>query len=339
MPCQIAAAARNIWALSRIFAWRVLEGMIGHMRHILEEIHGMPTAGRLAMTAYRLCKVAVAWTFVFIAVGCGAAAAVPMLRHYVVAVLNDPVDLPALKSDARIHYESGAEACALAVAALLPAAVERVEKAQRRPFVHEPAIGVYVSYGAYAKANGLEDPTIAATSRSGRVILSPRLCDKEFDRLDRVLTHELSHAHLFGWRFSPFRRRPPSWFTEGLAVMVSGGGGAEGMSEAAAGEAIDKGYAILVGKEGLWVDFGSIPFEIDPSQDPSLSRQRLAYRQAAMFVEWLSSRDSQAFDKLLRRIENGERFSDAFHASYAGDPRQLWRSFVSDLSRERRRAL
>ena len=282
------------------------------------------------MTAYRL-KVAVVWAFVFIAVGCGAVAAAPMLRHYLVAVLNDPVSLPALKSDARVHYESGAEACALAVAALLPAAIERIEKAQHRPFVQEPAIGVYASYGAYAKANGLEDPTIAATSRSGRVILSPRLCDNEFDRLDRVLTHELSHAHLFDWRFSPFRRRPPSWFTEGLAVMVSGGGGAEGMSEAAAAEAIGKGYTILVGDEGLWVGFNSIPFEIDPPRDPSVSRQRLAYRQAAMFVEWLSGRNSQAFDKLLRRIENGENFRNSFHASYAGGPPSLWRSFVSDL--------
>ena len=184
--------------------------------------------------------------------------------------------------------DDGGEACAHAVAALLPTAIERVEKAQRRPFARQSlAIGVYASYQAYARANGLEDPTIAATSRSGRVILSPRLCDNEIDRLDRVLTHELSHAHLFGWRFSPLRRRPPSWFTEGLAVMVSGGGGAEGMREAAAAEAIGKGYAILVCNEGLWVDFDSIPFEIDPPRDPSVSRQRLAYRQSAMSVEWL----------------------------------------------------
>ncbi|MFZ3179518.1 MAG: hypothetical protein WA156_04760 [Methylocystis silviterrae] len=62
----------------------------------------------MAATAYRL-KVAVAWIFVFIAVGCGAVAAAPMLRHYLVAVLNDPVNLPALKSDARVHYEPGAD--------------------------------------------------------------------------------------------------------------------------------------------------------------------------------------------------------------------------------------
>ena len=131
----------------------------------------------------------------------------------------------------------------------------------------------------------------------------------------------------------------PSLISIMLTLFASSGGFAEGLSEAAAAEAIGKGYAILVGNEGLWVDFDSMPFEIDPPRDPLVSRQRLAYRQSAMFVEWLSGRDSQAFDNLLRRIENGERFGDAFHTSYAGDPPLLWRSFVSGLSRERRRTL
>ena len=74
------------------------------------------------------------------------------------------------------------------------------------------------------------------------------------------------------------------------------------MREAAAAEAIGKGYAILVCNEGLWVDFDSIPFEFDPPPDPSVSRQRLAYRQSAMFVEWLRDRDSLAFDNLLRAL-------------------------------------
>jgi hypothetical protein len=254
-----------------------------------------------------------------------------MLRHYLVAVANDPMRLPVLETDARVHYEPGAKTCALVVAGLLPTAIERIEKAQRRAFAREPAIGVYASYEAYAKANGLEDPTIAATSRSGRVILSPRLCGHEFSRLDGVLTHELSHAHLFGWRFSLLKRRPPSWFTEGLAVMASAGAGAETVSERNAAEAIANGYAILVGDEGLWVDFDSIPFENDPPRDLPLSRQRFAYRQAAMFVEWLNHRDPQGFGSLLLRIENGENFKDSVRASYGRDTIQLWQSFVSDL--------
>ncbi len=283
------------------------------------------------MAAHRLAKL-VAWALVLLAVGRAAVVTAPLLRHYLVAILNDPKDLPALETDPRVHFEPSARRCAQAVAELLPSALARIEEAQGRPFAAAPTIGVYASKDAYAKANGLEDPTIAATSRSGRVLLSPRLCDKEFDRLGAVLTHELSHAHLFGWRFAPFRRRPPSWFTEGLAVMVSGGGGAEGLSDAAASDAIVKGYAIVVGNEGLWLELDAIPFELSPPRDPFSPHQRLAYRQAAMFVAWLRDRDPQAFDRLLQGVENGENFADAFQASYASGPAEQWRKFASALS-------
>ena len=290
------------------------------------------------MATHRFIKIAVVSTLTLIAAGCGAVAAFPLLRHYLVALFNDPRDLPALEADGRVHFQPDAKVCALEVAALLPAAIARVEIAQARRFARAPTIGVYASYDAYARANGLENPNIAATSRSGRVILSPTLCGKERARLPAVLTHELSHAHLFGWRSPLLSARPPSWFTEGLAVMVSGGGGAEGVSETAAAEAIGKGYAIVVKGQGLWVDYASIPFEIEPPRDPprddfTTPRQRLAYRQAAMFVAWLRERDPKAFVQLLLRIENGASFRDSFHASYATSPSEQWRNFVSRLSK------
>jgi len=267
-----------------------------------------------------------------------AGAAVPMLRHYIVARFNDPADLPALASDLRVHYEPEARACAQDVAALLPAALARVEAAQGRPFARAPIVGVYASYENYARANGLGDPGVAAVSRSGRVVLSPTLCGEERVRLPGILAHELSHTHLYGWRSSLFAARPPSWFTEGLAVMVSSGGGAEGVSEAAAADAIRQGYAIVVRGEGVWRDFASIPFESEPPQYPSRDgfatpRQRLAYRQAAMFVVWLRTRDGQGFAGLLRRLEDGESFKDAFTESFAASPEESWRDFVSHLSK------
>ena len=286
------------------------------------------------MTVQHFIKIATVSTFALVAAGCVAVVAVPMLRHYLVALFNDPRDLPVVESDTRVHFEPEARACALDVAALLPAALARVEAAQQRPFARGPTIGVYASYENYARANGLEDPAIAAVSRSGRVLLSPTLCGAERARLRGVLTHELSHVHLFGWRTSLFSARPPSWFTEGLAVMVSNGGGAEGVSEMEAVDALVKGYAIVVTDEGLWRDFASIRFEIEPPRDPSRDdfgafRQRLAYREAAMFVAWLRERDPDAFAELLRHIENGESFRDSFQASYAASSSNLWRVSIS----------
>lgn len=273
-----------------------------------------------------------------LALGVVAVATLPMARHFLMAQFNDPKDMPALASDARIHYEPEARACAQDAAALLPATLARIEAAQGRPFARAPVVGVYASYENYARANGLGDPGVAAVSRSGRVVLSPTLCGEERARLPGILTHELSHTHLYGWRSSLFSSRPPSWFTEGLAVMVSDGGGAEGVSEAAAADAIRDGYAIVVKDKGVWRDFASIPFESEPPQYPSRDdhatpRQRLAYRQAAMFVVWLRALDPQAFAGLLRRIEDGDSFKDAFRASYAASPEESWRDFVSHLSK------
>lgn len=290
------------------------------------------------MTKHRFIKIAAAWTLALLAAGGVAAAAVPMLRHFLVAFVNDPRDLPALESDARVHFEPSARACALDVAALLPAAVAHVESEQGRPFAAPPTIGVYASYDAYGRANGFENPYIAATSRFGRVVLSPTLCAEERRRLKAVLTHELSHAHLFGWRSSPFSARPPSWFTEGLAVMVSDGGGAEGVDDTVAAEAIRKGQAIVVKSDGLWIDFDAIPFDVEPPRDAAQEnnvtpRQRLAYRQAAMFVAWLRERDPQAFAQFLRRIADGESFRESFHVSFTTNPEERWRDFAASLSK------
>jgi hypothetical protein len=243
-----------------------------------------------------------------------------------------------LQRDGRVHFEPEARACSLDVVALPPAALARVGEAQQHPFARGPTIGVYVSYKNYARANGLEDPAIAAVSRSGRVLLSPALYGSERERLLGILTHELSHVHLFGWRSSLFSARPPSWFTEGLAVAVSDGGGAEGVSEVEADEGHCKGYAIVMTDDRRWRDFASIRLEIEPPADPSRAdfitfRQRLAYREAAMFVAWLRERDPDAFAKLLRNIENGESFRDSFQASCAASSSNLGRDFVSRLAK------
>ena len=290
------------------------------------------------MIALRHIKIVALLALALVAAGGVAVAAIPRLRGYLMARLNDPKDLPALTSDGRVHFQSEAETCAVEVASLLPAAVARIETAQGRAFARAPVIGVYASYETYARANTLENPLVAAVSWSGRVVLSPTLCGGERARLPAVLTHELSHAHLFGWRSSPFSRRPPSWFTEGLAVIVSDGGGAEGVSDTQAADAIRKGYAIVVTTDGRWTDFSSIRFETEPPRDPSREdvvtpRQRLAYRQAAMFVAWLRERDPKAFAGLLQRIEDGESFKDAFTANFASSPSEQWRNFVSHLSK------
>jgi hypothetical protein len=116
--------------------------------------------------------------------------------------------------------------------------------------------------------------------------------------------------------------------------MVSNGGAAEGVSDHDAAAAIKSGEEIVVEDEGLWRDLASIPFYGDTKPRSSRdgdSRQRLAYRQAAMFVAWLQSSDPSAFARLLSDLENGDRFGEAFRLTFNESPAMRWKQFVADI--------
>ncbi len=283
------------------------------------------------MSAPSLFRNPAIWGVAFLAIACAATATFLPLLNGLSPLFYDPEDLPRSERDPRVHFEAGANFCAAEVAALLPRAIQHVEAMQGRPFARDPVVAVYSSPALFAKANGFGHPNVAGASQWGRITLSPRLCTTERPRLAAVLTHELSHAHLLSWRSWYVFERPPSWFSEGLAVMVSGGGGAEGVDEEAAAQALLRGYAIAIQHKGRWLDFAAIPFRIEPLV-PSIPRQRLAYRQAAMFVNWLLARRPSAFYQLLHEIESGKPFSAAFLKSYGLPPESQWQDFVSGLA-------
>ena len=266
-----------------------------------------------------------------------ALAVKPKLRAALVAQINDPADLPALAGDARVRFEPGARACAERVAAALPAAIATIEAEHSWPFARPPVVGVYADFSTYARANGVGDTDVAAVSRAGRAILSPVLCATESGRLASVLTHELSHVHLFGWR-PRHTPRPPQWFTEGLAVRASNGGGAESVSDDEAAQAIRRGYAIVL-DDSSWANFLSIPFAVAPTcgQECDLRsyRQRLAYREAALYIGWLRRRDPDAFARLMRALESGANFDAAFRVAFAATPQGLWKEFSASLQASR----
>jgi len=286
----------------------------------------------------RIMAKASGFGLAFIAAAMLALALRPDLRLAARVAWNDPRLLPAFAGAARVHYEPEARACAEAVAEIAPRAIAQIETAHGRGFAQPPIVGVYASFENYARANAMDDPGIAAVTRAGAALLSPTLCGAERDRLEGVLTHELSHVHLSGWR--PFGApRPPQWFTEGLAVMASNGGGAEGVNEAAAAQAIRDGYRVVLDGR-RWIDFATLGFEREPPRDPTKNpltqRQRLAYRQAGMFVGWLRGRDETAFTHLLRALEAGEAFNISLEAAFGEDAQHLWRLFISDLSQQSR---
>ena len=118
-------------------------------------------------------------------------------------------------------------------------------------------------------------------------MLAPILFSTQRHRLPAILTHEMSHAHLRTWISQLSVMRLPQWFKEGLAVMISGGGGAEGVSELQARAAIKRGDHIAIESSSSVFNLGAVRFKQPPIIPDTSFRIQLAYRQAGMFVTFL----------------------------------------------------
>jgi hypothetical protein len=263
-----------------------------------------------------------------LATGAGAALAVPRTRHVISGLLHMPDRMPALSGNSQVHYEPGAEDFARDVAALFPDAIARVEAVHGRPFEHPVIVGVYATPEAYEAANGLDSMVPVGVTIFGRVNLSPKLFRPQHQRLRAILTHELSHAHIQGWIGGYDYLYLPNWFKEGLAVMVSGGGGAEFVNDDEARAAIQRGEKIVIDDAGSPSKLTDVPLEKAPENKPPWYRVVLAYREAAMFVDYLREWDRPGFDRMMNAILDDRSFKEAVTVGYHNDVRSLWERFV-----------
>jgi hypothetical protein len=259
----------------------------------------------------------------------GTAVAFPAARHIASAWWNLPDRLPALPENGLVHFEPGAEDYAHDVAALLPAAIAKVEAVHGRRFEHPVPVGVYTTPEAFTVANGSGVAGTVGTSVFGRVVLSPTLNGPQHQRLRAILTHELSHAHLQGYISTYTWVRLPNWFKEGLAVMVSGGGGAEFVSERQARTAIERGEAITIDDTGSFSNLAEIRFERAPARATASDRTVMAYRQAGMFVSYLHDTDTPGFARMMNAILDGRPFVEAVDTGYHRNVQSLWQQFAT----------
>jgi hypothetical protein len=226
-----------------------------------------------------------------------------------------------------VHYQPGAEDFAREVAALLPDAITRVEDVHGRPFAHPVIVGVYATPEAYATANGLDSTVPVGVTIFDQVNLSPKLFGPQHQRLRGILTHELSHAHIQGWIGEYAYLYLPTWFKEGLAVMLSGGGGAEFVSEDEARAAIHRGEAIVISDAGSPA-VTDVRLEKEPENRPAWYPVVLAYREAGMFVNYLRESDRPAFDRTMNAVLDDRPLWEAVSAGYHDNVASLWEKFV-----------
>jgi len=277
----------------------------------------------------RIFWIIVGVPLALITIAAGTAAALPAARHIASALWNLPDRLPALPENGQVHFEPGAEGYAREVAALLPAAIARIEAAQGRAFAHPVTVGVYATPQAYVAANVIGSMQPVGVAPFGRVVLSPVLGAQQRRRLPAILTHEMSHAHLQSWISAYAFVRLPNWFKEGLAVMVSGGGGAEFVTEAEARAAIERGEHIAINDTGSFLNLSDVRFEREPPPGTRSHQVVTAYRQAGMFVAWLRDSDAPGFARMMDAILDGRPFVQAVDAGYHQGVHALWQKFVT----------
>ncbi|MBC7604238.1 MAG: hypothetical protein H7255_16465 [Ramlibacter sp.] len=222
-------------------------------------------------------------------------------------------------SDPRIMCEPGSETLARSIVHLLPPAIVSVEKAQFCSFTQPIEIYTYASRESFSAHSGAPVDATGAVSLS-RLNLSPKLLSMP-ERTEGTLTHELSHLNLQLRMGSLAWARLPSWFHEGLATLVSNGGGAETVSTDAAADALN--HARRFEPEGsAWIIFpkSAASYDLTP---------HMYYRQASMFVGFMQKSDPDAFTKMLMAIQEKVSFSHAIQSTYREDVSSIWLRFLS----------
>ena len=228
-----------------------------------------------------------------------------------------------LTPDSRILYEAGAEANAREIVPLLPDAINTVEKQQYSQFRYPVEIYVCASTESYYKLTGARSRAVVTS----KLFLSPAIF-QDRKTMPLYLTHELSHLHLQQQIGIYGAIKLPSWFKEGLATFVSGGGGATNFTDEQAINEISNGHNFVPDEGGivsslLFPRYGNY-WKLD---------NQMFYRQCMLFVAFMRKSNEISFSTFLIAIQNGEEFSTAFTMAYNENLSKLWGEFIEEIQR------
>lgn len=223
--------------------------------------------------------------------------------------------------DSGIYYEAGAKESAKIIYDLLPSAMKEVEKNQFKPFKKKPHIIVFSDKQSFSKYSG--SPLMARGAVfNGKLFISPRAIETK--SLKPILTHELSHMHFHQYLGNTkYASEIPSWFQEGLAVLVSNGAGAENASTDVAKKHILKGHSIKPNESGsLFFPQRAYYFGL---------KTHMFYRQSLMFVSYLKQQYPEQFKAFINMLLENTTFKEAFEKSFGKTINYSWKQFVSTL--------
>jgi hypothetical protein len=256
------------------------------------------------------------WWFLFVSTltGCG-------LVNSGIAYFQSTENFIKLGYGGSIYYEYGSKDHAVLVDTLLSDAVATVERKQYKPFKEKIAIYICASKESFSKYSGAPKMARGAVFNE-KLFISPRA--RETKTLKLILIHELSHLHFH--QYVGNRRyvsNIPPWFQEGLAVEVSGGGGAEKVSYKVARDSMLKGHSFKPNDSGsLFFPKTAFWFGLKP---------QMFYRQSAMFVNYLHQNNPLEFKEFVIMLLNDAEFKVAFEKSFDQSIDNAWVKFIGTL--------
>ncbi len=226
-----------------------------------------------------------------------------------------------LAADPRVRVESGAESNGEILARALPGAIATVERQQLRAFDRPVTIYVCARTETARRMGG-------SSGRPAGFVLNRRLFitakpENTPERLPRVLAHELSHLQLeqqIGfWKAG----RLPAWFKEGLATYVSGGGGAEDVTDAEARAALLEGRSFRPdARRGVLGQKTARDFGLPA---------HLFYREASLFLAFLHDLDPASWTRFLLAVEDGQGLESACRRAWGIGFEEQWAAFLVSL--------
>lgn len=224
-----------------------------------------------------------------------------------------------------LFYEEGAKYLALVTKKHITEAVVTVEQKQYKPFKEKVTVYICTSKESFSKYSGASKKVRGAAFNK-KVFISPRAVVTK--TLNLILIHELSHLH-FQQHIGVRRNATniPPWFQEGLAVYVSGGGGAEKITDAAARKSIINGNSLEPNDSGsIFFPRTAFSFGLKP---------QMFYRQSAMFVEFLSKNNQHVFKEFVTMLLDDTEFKVAFKKTFGQSIDSVWVDFVEALKTQR----
>lgn len=241
-----------------------------------------------------------------------------------IAILRTPKNFVDIGNQIRIESKND-ELFGKDVGDIEPYLIDSVEKKTFHKFVKMPLVYICNTNKSFCKYSGARYPGPRARVTPKGLFISPRL--KSSKDWKDILYHELCHVILLQHTKVLCYVKIPIWFHEGLATLISNGGGSGNVTDSASIIGILNGnHFNPVQSENVLLPKSFSKDNIPPWTE---------YRQSMLFVKFIKEINENKFKMLLDSIFNKNSFPKSIEISYDRSISELWKNFVEKLKSNR----